>query len=182
MWDLWNVDSNVVCKYACGQVFHTDSLVYYAEQKATGREFPKSFIGDDVHQVCKELICICLLPQCAYRTLTLLVWRQEEHPACKKLSGGVLTWLSVRSEMQTCIWPSWCHCHSLSVASIKSRLVLPFWYRLTWVVLEKGYKTGVCMCLLPHKQSANLLHWSSTFLYLQFSCFDTCFPERSVKF
>jgi len=45
--------------------------------------------------------------------LTLLVGRQEGHPACKKLSGGVLAWLSVRSEVQTCIWPSRCHCHSL---------------------------------------------------------------------
>jgi len=27
--------------------------------------------------------------------LTLLVGRQEGHPACKKLSGGVLVWLSV---------------------------------------------------------------------------------------
>ena len=39
----------------------------------------------------------------------------------KKLSGGVLTWLSVWSEVKTCIWPSWCHCHSLSLASVKSR-------------------------------------------------------------
>ena len=30
------------------------------------------------------------------------------------------------------------NCHSLSLASVKSRLVLPFWYRLTRVVLEKG--------------------------------------------
>jgi len=56
----------------------------------------------------------------------------------KKLSGGVLAWLSVWSEVQTCIWPSWCHCHSLSLASVKSRLILPFWYRLTQVVLDKG--------------------------------------------
>jgi len=34
---------------------------------------------------------------------------QEGHPACKKLSGGVLAWLSVWSDVQTCIWPSWCH-------------------------------------------------------------------------
>ena len=47
------------------------------------------------------------------------------HPACKKLSSGVLAWLSVWSEVQTCIWPSLCHCHSLSLASVKSRLVLP---------------------------------------------------------
>jgi len=35
--------------------------------------------------------------------LTLLVGRQEGHPACKKLSGGLLAWLSVWSEVQTCI-------------------------------------------------------------------------------
>ena len=38
--------------------------------------------------------------------LTLLVGWQEGHPACKKLSGGVLAWLSVCSKVQTCIWPS----------------------------------------------------------------------------
>jgi len=59
----------------------------------------------------------------AFSALTLLVRRQEGHPACKKLSGGVLAWLSVLSEVQTCIWPSWCHCYSLSLASVKSRLV-----------------------------------------------------------
>jgi len=39
-----------------------------------------------------------------FSALTLLVGRQEGHPARKKkLSGGVLAWLSVWSEMQTCI-------------------------------------------------------------------------------
>ena len=42
----------------------------------------------------------------AFSALMLLVGRQEGHPACKKLSGGVLAWLSVWSEVQTCIWPS----------------------------------------------------------------------------
>jgi len=43
----------------------------------------------------------------AFSALTLLVGRQEGHLACKKLlSGGVLAWLSVWSESQTCIWPS----------------------------------------------------------------------------
>ena len=65
----------------------------------------------------------------------------------KKLSGGVLAWLSVWSEVQTCICPSWCHCHSLSLASVKSRLVLPFWYRLTWVVPLKGPLNG-CVCMV----------------------------------
>ena len=60
-----------------------------------------------------------LILLCQYQTkwvfsaLTLLFGRQEGHPACKKLRGGVLAWLPVWSEVQTCIWPSWCHCHSL---------------------------------------------------------------------
>ena len=41
-----------------------------------------------------------------FSALTLLAGQQEGHPACKKLSGGVLAWLSVWSEVQTCIWPS----------------------------------------------------------------------------
>ena len=56
----------------------------------------------------------------------------------KKLSGGVLAWLSVWSKVQTCIRPSWCHCHSLSLASVKYRLLLPFWYQLTRVVPDRG--------------------------------------------
>ena len=64
----------------------------------------------------------------------------------KKLSGGVLVWLSVWSEVQTCIWPSWCHCHSLSLASGKSKSVLPFWYLLTRVVPDKG-PLNVCVCV-----------------------------------
>jgi len=33
--------------------------------------------------------------------LTLLVGHQEGHPACEKLSGGLLAWLSVWSEVHT---------------------------------------------------------------------------------
>jgi len=41
----------------------------------------------------------------AFSALTLLVWRQEEHPACDKLSDEVLALLSVWSEVQLiCIW------------------------------------------------------------------------------
>jgi len=46
------------------------------------------------------------LQQHAFSALTLLVGQQEGHPACKKLSGGVLVWLSGWSKVQTCIWPS----------------------------------------------------------------------------
>ena len=81
-----------------------------------------------------------------FSALTLLVRWQEGHPACKKLCSEVLAWLSVWSEVQTCIRPSWCHCHSLSLAPVKSRLVLPVWYQLTWVVLDKWLLN---VCVLP---------------------------------
>ena len=37
----------------------------------------------------------------AFSALTLLVRRQGGHPACKKLRGEVLAWLSVWSEVHT---------------------------------------------------------------------------------
>jgi len=94
--------------------------------------------------------------QIPFSVLTLLVGWQEGHPACKKLSGDVLAWFSVWSEVQTCIWCSWCHCHSLSLASVKSRLVLSFWYRLIRVVPDKRPLYG-CVCrayLLIRKYTA----------------------------
>ena len=51
-----------------------------------------------------------------FSALTLLVGRQEGHPSCKKLSGGMLAWLSVWGEVQICIWQS------------KSRLAAPSWF------------------------------------------------------
>jgi len=87
--------------------------------------------------------------QC-FSALTLLVGLQEGHPACKKLSSGVLAWLFVWSDVQTCIRPSWCHCYSMSLASVKSRSVLPFWYWLTRVVVDDGPLNGcVFMCCQP---------------------------------
>ena len=95
----------------------------------------------------------------------------------KKLSGEVLAWLSVWSEVQTCICSSWCHCHSLSLASVKSRLVLPFWYRLTWVEPEKRPLNG-CVCayynqifmvaLLNQLPIQGL--WKSIHTFLGYSC------------
>ena len=92
--------------------------------------------------------------------LSLLVGWQEGHPACEKLSGGVLAWLSVWSEVQTSMRPSWCHCHSLSFASVKSRLVLPFWYRLTWLFLDKEPLNG-CVCVVFVRKQ---LSWFCTHL------------------
>ena len=57
------------------------------------------------HHIHRAFVHI-MLTDIAFSALTLLVGWQEGHPACKKLSGGVLTWLSVWIEVQTCIWPS----------------------------------------------------------------------------
>jgi len=110
------------------------------------------YVGyDRGHLLCiKWCICSPHLPwEYAFSASTLLVGWQEGHPTCKKLSGGVLAWLSAWSEVQTCIQPSWCHCHSLSLAPVKSRLVLPLWYRLTRVVPDKGHMYVSAMGNLP---------------------------------
>ena len=100
----------------------------------------------------------------------------------KKQSDGVLAWLSVWSEMQTCIWPIWCHCHSLSLAPVKSRLVLPYWYRLTQAVLEKRPLNGcsssssftvyiqhpLSAFLLPQSEVVNICHGWSIFWWKVF--------------
>jgi len=53
------------------------------------------------------LMVSLLLSRVAFSALTLLVGRQEGHSACKILSGEVLAWLSVWSEVQMIsIWSS----------------------------------------------------------------------------
>jgi len=100
---------------------------------------------DIVSVICKRAAVMWLLSTVTVVTSVLrhcwLGGKKGIQPV-KKLSDGVLVWLSVWSEVHTCIWPIRCHCHSLTLASVKSRLVLPFWYQLTWVVLE------VCVCVL----------------------------------
>jgi len=54
----------------------------------------------NLHDILVRVTCV------PFSALTMLVGRQEGHPACKRLSGGVLAWLSAWSEVQTCIWPS----------------------------------------------------------------------------
>ena len=62
--------------------------------------------GFDHHQSPEDilLLLLLLLLLSSFSALTLLVGQQERHPACKKkLSGGVLAWLSDWSKVQTCI-------------------------------------------------------------------------------
>jgi len=59
----------------------------------------------------------------AFSALMLLVGWQEGHPACKKLEWwGAGMVICLRSG-HICIWPSRCHCHSLSLAPVN-----PDWF------------------------------------------------------
>jgi len=69
----------------------------------------------------------------------LLVGQQEGHPACKKQwwGAGVVICLEIGVELPLPLTIS---------ASVKSRLVLPFWYWLTRVVPDKELLNG-CVCV-----------------------------------
>jgi len=80
---------------------------------------------------------------------------------CLGLPGWACT---RRNKVLICIWLSWCHCHSLSFASIKSRLVLPkFWYWLNRVVPDKGPLNGCC-CYI-HKFGIIFMQLKECFRY-----------------
>jgi len=94
----------------------------------------------------------------------------------KKLSGGVLAWLSDSSMVQTCIWPSRCHCHSLSLASVKFRLVFTarcYASAVLAMALCLSVRPSVCPSVRPsqvsvllkrlnvgsHNTPGNLVYW-----------------------
>ena len=65
-----------------------------------------SFSWHYIQRSAFSALCLqCFDAVCAFSALKLLVGQQEGHPACKKLSGGMLVWLSVWSEVQTCTRP-----------------------------------------------------------------------------
>jgi len=88
---------------------------------------------------------------CAFSALTLLVGCQEEHLACKNwllrcwcgyLSGARCILFAYGPADVIAIWKP----HH--PASFKSRLVVPFWYRLMQVVLEKRPLMGVVVVVV----------------------------------
>jgi len=77
--------------------------------------------------------------------LTLLVGRQEGHPACKKQwwGAGVVICLEQGADLhmaQLLPLPLTVSCFS------EIQIGFTFWYRLTWVVPEKGPLNG-CVCV-----------------------------------
>ena len=102
----------------------------------------------------------------AFSALTLLVGRQEGHPACKKQEwwgAGVVVCLEQGADLHMAqLMP-------LPVTDsclVKSRLVLPFWYRLTRVVPEKGplnarararARARVCVCVCVYLPTPSIV-------------------------
>jgi len=79
----------------------------------------------------------------AFSALTLLVGRQEGHPACKKTEwwgAGVVICLERHADL-----------HMAQLMPLPLTLVLPFWYRFIRVVPEKG----------PLNARARVCVWSS---------------------
>ena len=70
----------------------------------------------------------------------------------KKLSSGVLAWLPVWSEMQACIWPSWCHRHSMSLCF--SKIQIGFTFLVPAHLGSPGKRAAkrmcVCVCVVGH--------------------------------
>jgi len=66
-----------------------------------------SLSATDVNHAISDLqvisLLLCFMFFVAFSALMLLVGRQEGHPACKNLCGGVLARLCAWSEVQTCI-------------------------------------------------------------------------------
>ena len=85
----------------------------------------------------------------AFSALTLLVGRQEGHPACKETErwgAGVFICLEQGADLhmaQRISPPLTVSCFS------KIQIGLPFWYRPTQVVLDKG-PLNVCVCVCVH--------------------------------
>jgi len=84
----------------------------------------------------------------AFSALTLLVGRQEGHLACK--NWMVRYWRGYLSRARCKWWSSWCHCHPITYCFSKIQNGLPFWCRLTQIVLEKrplnGCISSVVLC------------------------------------
>ena len=70
----------------------------------------------------------------AFSALTLLVGRQEGHPVCKNWAVGC--WRSYLSGARC----------RLAYGPADATATLPFWYWLTWVILEKGLLNR-CVCV-----------------------------------
>jgi len=111
-----------------------------------------SFVVWSPHKILKclffvtfDVYCIRgVLASCHVQLYPILWMHNEYNRALTRLGAGVVICLERGTDL------SMAELMPLSLASVKSRLVFPFWYRLTWVVPEKGPLNG-CVCVLHIK-------------------------------
>jgi len=87
------------------------------------------------------LFNLCQVFHVAFSALMLLVGRQERHSVCKKTEwwgAGVVICLEQGANL-----------HMAQLMPLPLSVVLPFWYRLTWVVPEKWPLNG-CVCVFHY--------------------------------
>ena len=108
----------------------------------------------------------------ASSALTLLLGRQEGHPVCKNWVVGC--WHAVWIKVQTCIWPSCCHCHSL--VSCFSKIQIGFTFlvpahlgstgrrAVKHVVISHGWKVNI-WCI-----NVAVIRWCACDVTVHWSC------------
>ena len=109
-----DAESCWVAQPASDNVLHAATLVACVRQSRLTNNQVAVARDHEVRVICHVETRAIALPEYLHTSalpsscsaLTLLVGRQEGRPACKNLSGGLLAWLSVWSEVQTCIRPS----------------------------------------------------------------------------
>ena len=72
------------------------------------------------------------------------------------LSRGTVLVICLACGANDCIWSSWCHCHPIISCCSKIQNGLPFWCRLTQVVLEKRLLNGCSVVVSRHLWTLNM--------------------------
>ena len=125
---------------------------------------------------CDKAVCICHYSKHCYFVVSALTLLLPPVLWCCWLGGRKGIW-PVKNWVVGCCLEQGAGLHMaqlmplpFTVLSVKSTLVLPFWYRLTWVVPEKVRLNGcVCECALTllvghqeeHLACKNWMMWCS---------------------
>ena len=121
---------------------------------------------------------LCIMP-----SLLWYCWfggRKDIRPV-KNLSGGVLAWLFVWSGVQICIWPSWCHCHSLSLASAKIQIGFTFLVPAHPGSPGQRAVKRVCVCVINVMCSVNIRGHEANFYEAEARCHEAEIEAEARK-
>jgi len=133
------VRSSQTCHNNIVIISNTEAFPLNALTLLVGSQEKHPHIVVQSSQTChNDIVIISNIEAFPLNALMLLVGSQEGHPARKKTEwwgAGMVICLERGADLhmaQLTPLPL-----TVSYASVKSRLVLPFWYRLTWVVPDK---------------------------------------------